>query len=131
MYSTFGLRMLVVLFIVFIITSAHGSDLKAVLPETTSFPRKLQAHQEDQGKVVMTSQQDSKQQVHHHKPCDAFSHEKSRSLCNHFHSNDFTSRGARPTPPPTPSGRFGSSTIDPRYGVEKRLVPSGPNPLHN
>ncbi|CAN0896465.1 CLAVATA3/ESR (CLE)-related protein 9 [Linum grandiflorum] len=21
--------------------------------------------------------------------------------------------------------------IDPRYGVEKRLVPSGPNPLHN
>lgn len=24
-----------------------------------------------------------------------------------------------------------STTIDPRYGVEKRLVPTGPNPLHN
>ncbi|KAJ0683318.1 hypothetical protein HanPI659440_Chr16g0657011 [Helianthus annuus] len=23
------------------------------------------------------------------------------------------------------------SRIDPRYGVEKRLVPTGPNPLHN
>lgn len=28
--------------------------------------------------------------------------------------------------PPPPSDE-----IDPRYGVEKRLVPSGPNPLHN
>ncbi|CAL1360279.1 unnamed protein product [Linum trigynum] len=25
----------------------------------------------------------------------------------------------------------GGEEIDPRYGVEKRLVPSGPNPLHN
>ncbi|KAK9675992.1 hypothetical protein RND81_11G046400 [Saponaria officinalis] len=30
-----------------------------------------------------------------------------------------------PSPPPPSTG------IDPRYGVEKRLVPSGPNPLHN
>ncbi|KAH7841265.1 hypothetical protein Vadar_027752 [Vaccinium darrowii] len=28
---------------------------------------------------------------------------------------------------PGPSG----SEIDPRYGVEKRLVPTGPNPLHH
>ncbi|KAK8710490.1 hypothetical protein V6N13_145811 [Hibiscus sabdariffa] len=28
---------------------------------------------------------------------------------------------------PEPSG----SEIDPRYGVEKRLVPTGPNPLHH
>ncbi|MCE3049387.1 hypothetical protein HAX54_044736 [Datura stramonium] len=28
---------------------------------------------------------------------------------------------------PEPSG----SEIDPRYGIEKRLVPSGPNPLHH
>ncbi|CAH1417072.1 unnamed protein product [Lactuca virosa] len=28
-------------------------------------------------------------------------------------------------PPPPPE------EIDPRYGVAKRLVPSGPNPLHN
>ncbi|CAH1416855.1 unnamed protein product [Lactuca virosa] len=25
----------------------------------------------------------------------------------------------------------GTSNIDPRYGVEKRLVPTGPNPLHH
>ncbi|KAJ4827864.1 hypothetical protein Tsubulata_020351 [Turnera subulata] len=31
----------------------------------------------------------------------------------------------QPPPPPPPV------EIDPRYGVEKRLVPSGPNPLHN
>ncbi|KAJ8760903.1 hypothetical protein K2173_021941 [Erythroxylum novogranatense] len=29
---------------------------------------------------------------------------------------------------PSPTG---DHEIDPRYGVEKRLVPSGPNPLHN
>ncbi|KAL3501482.1 hypothetical protein ACH5RR_035931 [Cinchona calisaya] len=29
--------------------------------------------------------------------------------------------------PPPPS----DYEIDPRFGVEKRLVPSGPNPLHN
>ncbi|KAH6797283.1 CLAVATA3/ESR-RELATED 13 [Perilla frutescens var. hirtella] len=45
-------------------------------------------------------------------------------------------------PPTTPQGRLhhhqpplparnGGDEIDPRYGVEKRLVPSGPNPLHN
>jgi hypothetical protein len=33
--------------------------------------------------------------------------------------------GPPPPPPPPPS------EIDPIYGVEKRLVPSGPNPLHN
>ncbi|XP_027152532.1 CLAVATA3/ESR (CLE)-related protein 9-like [Coffea eugenioides] len=32
------------------------------------------------------------------------------------------------TPPPPPPSDY---EIDPRYGVEKRLVPSGPNPLHN
>ncbi|KAL7163779.1 hypothetical protein ACSBR2_039827 [Camellia fascicularis] len=32
-------------------------------------------------------------------------------------------------PPPSPLDH--DNEIDPRYGVEKRLVPSGPNPLHN
>lgn len=32
-----------------------------------------------------------------------------------------------PLPPPSTD----DYEIDPRYGVEKRLVPSGPNPLHN
>eukprot|EP00250_Pteridium_aquilinum_P008040 c17619_g1_i1 orf=504-938(-) len=31
---------------------------------------------------------------------------------------------------PAPEEAEGSE-IDPRYGVEKRLVPTGPNPLHN
>ncbi|GFP90643.1 clavata3/esr (cle)-related protein 13 [Phtheirospermum japonicum] len=34
-----------------------------------------------------------------------------------------------PTPPPLREG--GGYEIDPRFGVEKRYVPSGPNPLHN
>ncbi|KAL3631215.1 hypothetical protein CASFOL_024199 [Castilleja foliolosa] len=35
-------------------------------------------------------------------------------------------------PPPTPpADLYDGGEIDPRYGVEKRLVPSGPNPLHN
>ncbi|KAL3636119.1 hypothetical protein CASFOL_020666 [Castilleja foliolosa] len=29
------------------------------------------------------------------------------------------------------SGPPGGGEIDPRYGAEKRLVPSGPNPLHH
>ncbi|KAF5939151.1 hypothetical protein HYC85_023410 [Camellia sinensis] len=36
-----------------------------------------------------------------------------------------------PPLPPKPSPLDHDNEIDPRYGVEKRLVPSGPNPLHN
>lgn len=32
---------------------------------------------------------------------------------------------------PSPQCANNGTTIDPRYGVEKRLVPTGPNPLHN
>lgn len=32
---------------------------------------------------------------------------------------------------PSPHCANNGTTIDPRYGVEKRLVPTGPNPLHN
>ncbi|KAF8663792.1 hypothetical protein HU200_055122 [Digitaria exilis] len=35
--------------------------------------------------------------------------------------------GHLPMPPPSRDGE----EIDPRYGVSKRLVPSGPNRLHN
>nr|GLL47641.1 CLAVATA3/ESR (CLE)-related protein 9-like [Ipomoea trifida] len=31
----------------------------------------------------------------------------------------------------TPPSGSSPEEIDPRYGIEKRLVPSGPNPLHN
>ncbi|GAY58069.1 hypothetical protein CUMW_184250 [Citrus unshiu] len=30
-----------------------------------------------------------------------------------------------------PQPAAGSTDMDPRYGVEKRLVPTGPNPLHH
>ncbi|KAI5387337.1 hypothetical protein KIW84_073460, partial [Lathyrus oleraceus] len=58
---------------------------------------------------------------HHH--CNSFSNKTSRSLCYnlqriHHHNLD---------PPHTNIG----VELDPKYGVEKRLVPSGPNPLHN
>ncbi|CAL0312211.1 unnamed protein product [Lupinus luteus] len=55
--------------------------------------------------------------------CDSFSKRNLRSLCmqlQRIHSN------LQPFPlPPKANG------IDPRYGEQKRLVPSGPNPLHN
>ncbi|KAL8518560.1 hypothetical protein ACS0TY_009789 [Phlomoides rotata] len=38
---------------------------------------------------------------------------------------------ARHCPPPPPPPADDADEIDPRYGVAKRLVPSGPNPLHN
>ncbi|KAF3789883.1 CLAVATA3/ESR protein [Nymphaea thermarum] len=40
-----------------------------------------------------------------------------------------TFRPAPPTSPPPPPPL--TEELDPRYGVEKRLVPTGPNPLHN
>ncbi|PRQ40682.1 hypothetical protein RchiOBHm_Chr4g0438701 [Rosa chinensis] len=74
------------------------------------------------GVGVVTS--NSGQQTHRHHSCDAISRSspKLRSLCIHFQSTQHL-----PTPPPSPS----DYQIDPRYGVEKRRVPSGPNPLHN
>lgn len=59
--------------------------------------------------------------------CDTFLNKNSRSLCiqlqiNHHHQH-------HSPPPPPPLGH--DQIVDPRYGVEKRLVPTGPNPLHN
>ncbi|GMJ04639.1 hypothetical protein HRI_004133100 [Hibiscus trionum] len=58
-------------------------------------------------------------------PCDSFSLSQQRFSC--FRSrkiHEFRQFLPSLAPP-------GSNEIDPRYGVEKRLVPSGPNPLHN
>ncbi|KAI4328521.1 hypothetical protein L6164_020869 [Bauhinia variegata] len=57
----------------------------------------------------------------HHRYCDSFSNETPRSLCiqlQRIHQN------LHPFPPQVKG-------VDPRYGVEKRRVPTGPNPLHN
>ncbi|XWS34168.1 hypothetical protein CRYUN_Cryun21dG0017200 [Craigia yunnanensis] len=61
--------------------------------------------------------------------CDSFSGAQQRSLCfqlQSIHKFQPFSSSSPPSPPPAELNE-----IDPRYGVEKRLVPSGPNPLHN
>nr|DAD31411.1 TPA_asm: hypothetical protein HUJ06_010262 [Nelumbo nucifera] len=59
---------------------------------------------------------------HHGHGCNSFSSQRyPPSLC--FQPK----RLHRQPPPPSPL----NDEIDPRYGVEKRLVPTGPNPLHN
>ncbi|KAK2636100.1 hypothetical protein Ddye_030892 [Dipteronia dyeriana] len=62
-----------------------------------------------------------------YRSCSSFTQKKSRSLCIQLQRIHHQLRQHRHSPPP-PSLL---DEIDPRYGVEKRLVPSGPNPLHN
>ncbi|XP_010460289.1 PREDICTED: CLAVATA3/ESR (CLE)-related protein 9-like [Camelina sativa] len=59
-----------------------------------------------------------------HGSCDSFTRPYARSMCIELQRIHRSSR-KQPilSPPPL--------EIDPRYGVDKRLVPSGPNPLHN
>lgn len=57
--------------------------------------------------------------------CDTFLNKNSRSLCIQLQINHHQHY----SPPPPPLGH--DQIVDPRYGVEKRLVPTGPNPLHN
>ncbi|KAK7307066.1 hypothetical protein VNO77_39799 [Canavalia gladiata] len=59
-------------------------------------------------------------QIHH---CDSFTKINPRSLCNQLQRSH--QRLGKIIPPSH------KNEIDPRYGAEKRLVPSGPNPLHN
>ncbi|KAF6171724.1 hypothetical protein GIB67_007245 [Kingdonia uniflora] len=54
------------------------------------------------------------------------SSENQQSLCFHLPRNHHYPPLLLPPPPPSPLDE-----IDPLYGVSKRLVPSGPNPLHN
>ncbi|EXB65079.1 hypothetical protein L484_004255 [Morus notabilis] len=100
-----GLKYVVLAVLLLLITSATSCFAGETSQELSKLPRKLHTHR------------------HFHRPCDSFSHEKPRSLCNQIHRNR---RHSHYLPPPSQLGE-----IDPRYGVEKRLVPSGPNPLHN
>ncbi|KAJ0253273.1 CLAVATA3/ESR [Hirschfeldia incana] len=56
--------------------------------------------------------------------CYSFSRPYARSMCLELQRIHLSTRKQPHVPPPPPE-------IDPRYGVDKRLVPSGPNPLHN
>ena len=62
---------------------------------------------------------------HHHflRYCESFTKRNPRSLCTELQS--IHQRLIEAIPPSQENG------IDPRFGAEKRLVPSGPNPLHN
>ncbi|XP_062232609.1 CLAVATA3/ESR (CLE)-related protein 10-like [Phragmites australis] len=58
------------------------------------------------------------------------------SLCHGLHLRRLHGGGRhhhhRPAPLPLPPpGRGGEEEVDVRYDVAKRLVPTGPNPLHN
>ncbi|XP_050374817.1 CLAVATA3/ESR (CLE)-related protein 9-like [Argentina anserina] len=66
----------------------------------------------------------AKESTHRRHSCDAISRssKKLRSMCMELQSVPHS-----PSPPPSPE----DDKIDPRFGVEKRRVPSGPNPLHN
>ncbi|GMJ09557.1 CLAVATA3/ESR-RELATED 10 [Hibiscus trionum] len=64
------------------------------------------------------------QQYSRFRSCGSLSRPRQRSLC--FRLQRIHNR--RPFPPPQ-AGKLNG--IDPRYDAEKRLVPSGANPLHN
>ncbi|KAJ6689934.1 hypothetical protein OIU85_006244 [Salix viminalis] len=81
--------------------------------------------------VISTSSaslETSSRNHHQSHSCGSFPHKSSsRSWCIRFQRmNERRHLGIRFPPPPPPP-----IEIDPIYGVEKRLVPSGPNPLHN
>lgn len=79
--------------------------------------------------------------LHYHhqvqQPCDSLYHQQVQpSLCVRFqrlHHQFMNQRRPPFYPPPFDhhDHQDHHDEIDPRYGVEKRLVPSGPNPLHN
>ncbi|XP_027348280.1 CLAVATA3/ESR (CLE)-related protein 9-like [Abrus precatorius] len=68
----------------------------------------------------------SSRNTRHTHYCHSFPHTRPRSLCidlQRMHHN---------LPPlPTPQANGVDLDLDPRYGAEKRRVPTGPNPLHN
>uniref|UniRef100_A0A7N0TRD9 CLAVATA3/ESR (CLE)-related protein 9 n=1 Tax=Kalanchoe fedtschenkoi TaxID=63787 RepID=A0A7N0TRD9_KALFE len=56
---------------------------------------------------------------------------RARQVCNAKYPPEICiqlQRMRRRRPPPLPPSMY---EVDPKYGVQKRLVPSGPNPLHN
>ncbi|CAK7326506.1 unnamed protein product [Dovyalis caffra] len=52
-------------------------------------------------------------------------------LASKFDFTPFQKHHEKPLPDEEEHKKPAQSEIDPRYGVEKRLVPTGPNPLHH
>ncbi|EYU22622.1 hypothetical protein MIMGU_mgv1a020480mg, partial [Erythranthe guttata] len=63
---------------------------------------------------------------HHHRQVPLIARHR-KILAEKFDFTPFLNRHRHRKRPP-PSGR---EVVDPLYGVEKRLVPTGPNPLHH
>ncbi|KAL6294811.1 hypothetical protein ACE6H2_002953 [Prunus campanulata] len=136
--STFGLQRLsvlalVVVFLSLLLTSAATPVISS---PTNIVPRNPSTNQED--KLLHYKVQEANHHPLHPQPCD---HQSSvsqsssaqlRSLCLQLHQHKiFHAYQPQTPPPPPPVALDHHDEIDPRYGVEKRLVPSGPNPLHN
>ncbi|KAK3152892.1 hypothetical protein QOZ80_2BG0164980 [Eleusine coracana subsp. coracana] len=58
---------------------------------------------------------------------DVTSFDAAASPPTNHHHHHHAGRWNRHGVPPSPAGE----EVDPLYGVEKRLVPTGPNPLHH
>ncbi|KAL5723062.1 hypothetical protein ACHQM5_006506 [Ranunculus cassubicifolius] len=69
---------------------------------------------------------------HHYHYTNSVSFQYPPPLCLQLQrKHHYTPRSPpHPSSPPPPL-QNSDNEIDPRYGVEKRLVPTGPNPLHN
>ncbi|XVF03235.1 hypothetical protein REPUB_Repub04eG0244200 [Reevesia pubescens] len=106
--SCYSLSIFILLLLIFL----QPSSSTQTLPRTS--PRKHQLHRQQPSSKFHS--------------CDSFSHPKQRSLCYQLQRIHNFQPSLPWLPPPPPSD---INEIDPRYGVEKRLVPSGPNPLHN
>ncbi|CAM8884353.1 unnamed protein product [Rhodiola kirilowii] len=81
---------------------------------TQTLHRRRRSHNTRTVTIITTPTRDR-----HRRPCNA---KFPPSICIHLQ------RMHRRQPQPLPPSSY---KIDPRYGVQKRLVPTGPNPLHN
>ncbi|KAK7317952.1 hypothetical protein RJT34_02600 [Clitoria ternatea] len=57
--------------------------------------------------------------------CNSFPQRRPRSLCIQLQRMHHSLHNPVTIPPPQ------GNDLDPRFGAEKRRVPTGPNPLHN
>ncbi|KAG6574051.1 CLAVATA3/ESR (CLE)-related protein 10, partial [Cucurbita argyrosperma subsp. sororia] len=118
-FATNGQLIMMILIVLFLFVSSSTATRLSNHPPSTTVP-------EASPITPRHHPPRHKQQLH---PCDALTRENSRSLCIHLHR---VYQHRLPVYlPPLPLPLLTHNQIDPRYGVEKRLVPSGPNPLHN
>ncbi|PKU85961.1 CLAVATA3/ESR (CLE)-related protein 13 [Dendrobium catenatum] len=88
---------------------SHLQQQKANIPPTSIYRKLL----------------DAIDSSHHHHPRRHHSHQ------SHHQGHNKPPLTVTFEPNPTASHVDDDSEIDPRYGVEKRFVPCGPNPLHH